>query len=134
MAGKADETRAIYREFLMDDCELVIMKNGWLIQFDAKTWDEDEDMMYKVTSDKISQFLQDLRKNLNLYLELKEAGKPLSKDGEGLRGMVIKFKGDKPGVYLNDTYWIASTQSDYDRIDALMKKAVDRASKIHETL
>lgn len=32
------------------------------------------------------------------------------------------------------TLSIASTQSDYDRIHALMKKAVDRASKIHETL
>lgn len=134
MAGKAEELKVIYRENLDKDCELVITEKGWFIQFRARTWDEGEDMMYKVTSDKIPKFLSDLKGNLKLYMDMKEEGKPLSKDVEGLREMILRFKGDKPGIYLSDTYHIISCQEDYDRVEAMLKKAVDRANKVHETL
>lgn len=134
MSGRVEETKALYREHLTKDCELVIMRRDWFVQFNAKTWDEEKDMMYKITSGKIPQFLSDLRKNLRLYYDMKEVGKPQSKDVEGLRDMIVKFKGEKPGVYLSDAYWIASSQEDYLRVEELLKKATDRASKVHETL
>ena len=134
MAGKVQEAKILYRENLEKDCELVITKNNWYIQFNANTWDEGKDMMYKVTSEKLPQFLSDLKKNLKLYLSMKEEGKPIPRDVEGLREMILRFKGERPGVYLSDTYRIITCREDYDRVEELVKKARDRAHKVIETL
>jgi hypothetical protein len=130
MKGKTEEN-VIYREYLSEGCELVITRKDWNVQFGTAGTEKDR---YLVESDKIPEFLGDLKKNLNLYLEMKEAGQPHTKDGDGVRNMTLKFHEDKPGVYLQDTYWIASSLADYNQVETLMKKAVDRANKINETL
>jgi hypothetical protein len=128
MQGKTEEGNVIYRECLSNGCELVITPKDWSVQFGTG------DAKYQVGSDKIPEFLGDLKKNLNLYLEMKAAGQPHTKDGDGVSNMTIKFHEEKPGVYLKDRYWIAASQADYNQVETLMKKAVDRASKINETL
>ncbi|MDO4553862.1 MAG: hypothetical protein Q4B70_01795 [Lachnospiraceae bacterium] len=134
MVSKVEEAKAIYREKLDKECELVITKKGWYIQFHANTWDEGKDMNYKVTSEKLPQFLSDLKKNLKLYLNMKEENEKIPRDAEGLREMILRFKGEESGVYLSDTYRIMTCQEDYDLVEELVKKARDRVHKVLETM
>lgn len=111
-----------YREKISPNCTLVVSPEDWQIEYNANTYEEDEDLKYKVVSGKIGQFLFDLRKNLQLYLSTKE-DKGQKPDVEGLRDMIIRFKGPKPGIYLTDTFYLLSSWEEYRQVETYIAYA-----------
>ncbi|MDO5410933.1 MAG: hypothetical protein Q4F21_10870 [Lachnospiraceae bacterium] len=135
MSGKVREAKNSCREKIGEHCNLVVTEGGWHIEFDARAWDEGKDMMYRVTQDKIPQFLSDLKNNLQLYQELRQEGqKAMRHDVEGLREMQIRLKGEHPGVYLSDTFRILQDEQDLKAVEEMAARAEVRAAELMKEL
>lgn len=132
MLKKNFEWEPIYKEPLSKNCMLVVFCNKWQIEYQADTFEEDKDLKYKVSSEKLEQFLFDCRKNLQLFYDMNDAEKVLPPDMEGLRDMILRFRTQKPGVYLTETFCLMTSQADYDEIEAYIKKAKEIAPKIQK--
>ena len=118
-----------FREKISPNCTLVVHPEDWLIEYKANTFEEEEDLKYKVVSSKIGQFLFDLKKNLQLYLNTKDE-KGAKPDVEALRDMIIRFKGPKPGVYLTDTFYLISSWEEYREVETYCAYARQAAQEI----
>jgi hypothetical protein len=117
------ELEPVYKESLSKNCTLVIFKNDWQLEYKADTFEEDKDLKYKVSSEKVDGFLFDLKRNLRLFFDVMESGAKTPPDIECLRDMILKFKTDQPGVYLTETFCIMTCQEDYDEIEAYVERA-----------
>ena len=97
---KIFELEPVYKETLSKNCTLVIFKDDWQLEYKADTFEEDKDLKYKVSSEKVDGFLFDLKRNLCLFFDVMESEAKTPPDIECLRDMILRFKTDQPGVYL----------------------------------
>lgn len=120
---KIFELEPVYKETLSKNCTLVIFKDDWQLEYKADTFEEDKDLKYKVSSEKVDGFLFDLKRNLCLFFDVMESEAKTPPDIECLRDMILRFKTDQPGVYLTETFCIMTCQEDYDEIEAYVERA-----------